>query len=160
MSLNDLQKAFLKNVLVSRDSVVDPDTGDLLDWDTLGETKRTFNVVIDGGGLVITTGVKARIQIPRAWVDIEPVDILGDHATGDVVIDIWKGTSAEGLAGTIVAGDSICGSAKPTVVNARGVSNAAQTGWTKTGNAYDWLYINVDSCADFTNLTLALTVVF
>lgn len=122
--------------------------------------KRTFNVVIDGGGAVITTGVKARIQIPLAWTDIEPVDIVGDHATGDVVLDIWKGTTAEGIAGTIVAGDSICGSAKPTVSNARGVENAAQTGWSKTGNAYDWLYVNVDSVSDFTNLTMAITVVF
>ncbi len=35
MPLNDLQKAFLKNILVSKDGIIDPETGEALDWEGL-----------------------------------------------------------------------------------------------------------------------------
>src|SRR4029079_8241351 len=51
-----------------------------------------IEVVIDGGGAVITTGVKGDVQIPFAGT-IAAVTLLAD-VSGSIVIDIWKDSYA------------------------------------------------------------------
>jgi hypothetical protein len=54
--------------------------------------KATIQFVIDGGGSVITTGVKGDLEIPNDF-EIERVTMLADQS-GSIVVDIWEQTYA------------------------------------------------------------------
>lgn len=76
-------------------------------------------------------------------------------ASGSVVIDIWKDTYANYAP---VVGDTITGSAKPTITTATKANSTTLTGWTTSLAAGDYLEVNVDSVTTITNVTLTLTV--
>lgn len=113
-----------------------------------------IEVEIDGGGATITTGVKAYIKVPFDF-EIVRASLMG-NTSGSIVIDVWRDSWAAFLAGTLVAADSICASAKPTVSGARGAEDATLTGWSKTCTDGQVLAINVDSVATFQKVTLEL----
>lgn len=108
-------------------------------------------VVIDGGGATITTGIKGDVRVPYAGT-ITKVTLLAD-ATGSIVIDIWKDTYAN--YPPLVA-DSITASAKPTLSSAVKSENSTLTGWTTAVSAGDILRFNVDSAATVTRVALIL----
>lgn len=120
----------------------------------LTETRdASIEVVFDGGGAALTTGVKGDIEVPFP-ATILAVRLVADQA-GDVVIDIWKDTYANFPP---VNGDSITASAPPTLSGAAKSEDATLTGWTTSLAKGDWLRFNVDSAATLTRVTLSLTL--
>lgn len=111
----------------------------------------TLNVVIDGGGSAITTGVKGDVVVDFPCT-IEQWTILPDQS-GSIVIDIWKDTYGNFPP---VVGDSITASAKPTLTSATKAQSGILTGWTTSIVAGDTLRFNVDSITTVTRVTLAL----
>lgn len=115
--------------------------------------QSAIEVVIDGGGAAITTGVKGYLEVPfdctvTAWRLVADV-------SGSIVIDVWKDTYAN--FPPLVA-DTIAGSEKPTLSAAQKNEDANLTTWTTALTDGDWLAFNVDSAATVTRVTLALTV--
>lgn len=115
---------------------------------------RPLNFIIDGGGSVITTGIKGDLEVPFAWVDIVSVRLLAD-ASGSIVIDIWKDTYANFPP---TDADSITASAPPTISSATKSEDSTLTGWTQTGSAGDILRFNVDSVTTITRVTVSLVL--
>jgi len=99
--------------------------------------------IIDGAGLVITSGQKGHLEIPFPGI-INRVTLLGDQS-GYINLDIWKDTYAgfEGIAAT----DSICSSFKPTISSAMKYQDSALTGWNKTIVSGNILAYMVESLA-------------
>lgn len=110
------------------------------------------SVVIDGGGAVITTGVKGDLGPFPFACDIEEITLLADQS-GSMVIDIWKDTYANFPP---TDADSITASAPPTISAATKAQDATLTGWTKGIAAGQSLRFNVDSCSSIQRATLAL----
>lgn len=117
-------------------------------------------VVIDGGGAVITTGLKGYLgPVPYDGV-ITQATLLADQG-GAIVIDVWKCTYAQFDAGSThpVDGDSITASAPPTITATNTKSqDSTLTGWTSSGafSAGDVFAFNVDSVTSITRATLTL----
>src|SRR5580765_5872969 len=86
-------------------------------------------IVIDGGGAVITTGVKGFIEVPFACTITAATLLSTDAAvtSGSIVIDIWKDIYAN-YAPTVA--DTITASAKPTLASATKSRDTTLTGWT------------------------------
>lgn len=109
--------------------------------------------VIDGGGAVLSTGIKGDIEVPFACTITQSL-LFADQA-GSAVLDIWKNDYANFppvIANTIVA------SAPPTLSSAVKASDATLTGWTTALAAGDILRFKVVSAATITRLTLALLI--
>jgi len=124
-----------------------------------GSTGPNFSAlvaILDGGGVVLTTGLKGYVEVPFACT-LTQVDLLADRI-GSIVINIWKCTYAQFDAGAThpVVGDKITASAPPTITT--GVKSADPTlaGWTKTIAAGDILAFNVDSVATIQRVTVTL----
>ena len=132
-------------------SAVDELTGRVVAIETLLVTN--LEVIIDGGGAVIGTGVKADVEFPFAGV-IEAARVVSAQ-TGDIVLDLWVDTYANFPP---AVGDSICASAKPTLSAAQKSEDTTLTGWTTTVNAGAWLRVNVDSAVTVGLVTLSLTI--
>lgn len=134
-------------------------TGDVTTSGTLATTLKTaaktraITFGIDGGGSVITTGIKFDIYVPYACT-ITAVTMLADQS-GSAVVDIWKDTYAN-FPPTVA--DSITASAKPTISSATKSQDTTLTGWTTSVSAGDILRFNVDSASTITRLALTLTV--
>lgn len=112
-----------------------------------------LDFIIDGGGSVITPGIKGDVRIPVAMT-ITGVRLYAD-ATGSAVVDIWKDTYANFPA---TVADSITASAKPTLSTANKYEDTTLTGWTKSLSAGDVLRFNVDSASTITRLTVSLSM--
>ena len=118
---------------------------------------RTIGITIDGGGSVITTGVKGFILIPVACT-IKRATLLSVDAaslTGSIVIDIWKIAFAR-YPPTVT--NTITASAKPTLSSAKTSQDSTLTGWTLSINANDVLGFNVDSVTTVTRVLFQLEV--
>jgi len=114
-------------------------------------------LVIDGGGSVITTGVKGFVEVPFACT-ITAVTLLSTDAavtSGSIVIDIWKDSYANYPP---VVGDAITASAKPTLSSATKSRDTTLTGWTTAIAAGDMLGFSVTSVTTLTRVALSLTV--
>lgn len=122
----------------------------------LDDAYDTIQFIIDGGGSVITTGIKGDIMVPfnctvLGW------DIVAD-ASGTIQVDIWKDTYAN-FPPTVA--DTITGTEKPTLSSAQKNQDTALSSWTTTLTRNDWLRINVDSSpapATVTRVTIAIRV--
>jgi hypothetical protein len=114
-------------------------------------------ILIDGGGSVITTGVKGFIEVPFAGTITAATLLSTDAAvtSGSIVIDVWKDTYAN-YPPTVA--DTITASAKPTLASATKSRDTTLTGWTKTIAAGDILGFKVDSVTTLTKVWLSLTV--
>lgn len=113
---------------------------------------KSFGIVIDGGGSVITTGVKGDLVIPYNMT-INSWTILAD-TTGSTVIDIWKDPYS---VYPPVSGDTIItGGTKPNITNSNKNQSVSLTGWNPTITAGDILRFNVDSASTITRITLSL----
>jgi hypothetical protein len=112
---------------------------------------RSFGVVFDGGGAVLTTGLQADVVVPYSMT-ISSWTLIADQV-GSIVIDIWKDNYDNYPA---VVGDSITGSAKPTLSSVIKNQNSTLTGWTTTVNSGDIIRFNVDSVSTITKATLVI----
>lgn len=120
-----------------------------------------WQIEIDGGGSVLTTGVKRRIKIPY---DIEVVsdgtaawEVVLD-VSGSIGLDLWVDTyanypptSADRISGTI-------GSQNPRVASAIKNQSASLTGWTPSLSKGHYLFVAIDSVATATWCTLSLHI--
>lgn len=113
----------------------------------------SISLIIDDGASVITTGLKAYLEIPFACT-IQAVTLLADVA-GSIVVDIWKAAYA---GYPPVVANTITASAKPTITGANKSQDTTLTGWTVAVAAGDILAFNVDSVATIKKLTLSLKV--
>jgi len=103
--------------------------------------------LIDGGGAVITTGIKGDLEIPFACT-ITNVRMFADQ-TGSFIVDIWKDTYANypPTSGDIVLTPSIASSNK-----------SSTGGLAVTAAAGDILRFNVASAATVQRVTISLTM--
>lgn len=116
-----------------------------------------IEVVIDGQGSVITTGLKAWIEVPFACT-ITANRLFADQS-GSIVVNIYKTTYALYAPGTHpVVGDKITASAPPTITTDVKSQDTGLVGWTTSLAAGDVLAFNVDSCSSITKATLSLPV--
>lgn len=116
-------------------------------------TARTIELIIDGGGLVIATGVKADIELGYA-ATITKWTLLADQS-GSIVVNIWKDTFAN-YPPTVA--DKITAAAPPTITTATKGQSSTLTGWTTAITAGDTLRFNVDSVTSIQRVTLALEI--
>jgi len=109
--------------------------------------------VLENAGAVISTGVKAYIEIPfDCYIDEQT---LGADQAGDLVIDLWVDEYAN-YPPTVA--DSITASAKPTLSSSDKDQDSTLTGWTRQLKKGQWLGVKVDSAATVTLATLSLKV--
>lgn len=113
----------------------------------------TITFIIDGGGAVLTTGIKGDLYIPFACT-ITSVTMLADQS-GSVVVDIWKDTYANYPP---TDADSITASAVPTITTDTDSQDTTLTGWSTSISAGDILRFNVDSVTSIKRVTLSLKV--
>ena len=119
----------------------------------LDDAYDNLQIIIDGGGSAITTGIKADLVVPYNCTVIG-WDILGD-ASGSIVVDIWKDTYAN-FPPTVA--DTITGTEKPTLSSAAKNQDVALSTWTTTLTRNDILRFNVDSASTVTRVTLSLRI--
>lgn len=112
---------------------------------------RSFGLSIDGGGGVITTGVKSYLVVPYGCT-ITGWTLLGD-VSGSMVIDVWKDTYAN-YPPTVA--DTITGADKPTISSSTKGQNLTLSAWTTAVTAGDTIGFNVDSCSTITKATLVI----
>lgn len=110
-----------------------------------------MNLVIDGGGSAITTGVKLDVFIPNA-ITLTQATLLADQS-GSIVLDLWVDSYAN-YPPTVA--DTITASAKPTLSSAIKSQDSTLTGWTTAIAAGSSLRVNVDSATTVTRVVLAL----
>lgn len=166
MALTEFQKAFLGQELVSKGSVIDPGTGDPVDWGALisgisdvpglaaalaALSAASVSVVLDGGGLEIADNTIVYVEIP--WACTITAGRLFADVSGSAAVSVWKGTYANYPP---VVGDKISASAPLTITTTTKSQDTTLTGWTKSVSAGDVLAFNVDSCTTITKLTVAL----
>jgi len=111
----------------------------------------TINFIIDGGGSVITTGVRGFVEIAYNMT-ITGWQIFADQS-GSAVVDVWRSTYA---GFPPVVGGSIAGSEKPTLTATQNNQNLALTTWTTALLKGDILSFNVSSMATVQRLTVTL----
>lgn len=112
-----------------------------------------FSYIIDGGGEVITTGIKGDILVPFGC-EITAVGLLAMQS-GNLVIDVWRDSYANFPP---INADSITASAPVTLSGASKSSDTTLTGWSKTLAAGDILRFNVDSCETIQQATIYFKV--
>jgi hypothetical protein len=136
--------------------------GDIYVDGTLTGHRGEITITLDGGGSVLTTGAMGVFRVPRACTITKWTVLAADGAmlSGSIVLDLWKDTWANYLAGTLTVADTITAAAKPTVSAARGAESSSLTGWTPAITAGDAIAVNVDSVSTFTRVALVLEVRF
>lgn len=110
-------------------------------------------VIIDGGGVAITTGVKGYASIPITGTIVR-ARMLADQV-GSAVVDVWKDTFAN-YPPTVA--DTITAAAKPTLAAADHSDDTTLAGWTTAVTVGDVLGFKVDSAATITRLKLELWI--
>jgi hypothetical protein len=141
-----------------------PTDGQVMKWNSGANawepalTVDTIQFVIDGGGSVITTGMKGYVEVPWNYT-ITEVTLLGDN-TGSIVVNVYKCSYGQfdGGATHPVAGDKITSSAPPTISSATKSQDSTLSGWTKTGLGGSILAFNVDSVTTLQRVTISLKV--
>lgn len=112
----------------------------------------TIQYVIDGGGTVITTGIKNDLDVPFNAV-LYGYQSLVDGASGKIQVDIWKDVFANfppTSADTMVGGNPVLLSAVTSK------SDTTLSGWTTQITKGDVLRFNVDAISALTKCTISL----
>ena len=119
----------------------------------------SVGIVLDGGGVTITTGLKGFLYCPRAGTIVAATLLSTDPAVtpATLVVNIWKRPYAT-YPPTVA--DKITASAPPTLAAAVKGQDVTLTGWTVAIAAGDVLAFNVDSCTAGIRVMLQLTVQF
>jgi hypothetical protein len=112
---------------------------------------RQITVILDGGGAVLTTGVKTDLYVTFACT-ITAATLIAD-VSGSVVLDVLK-SAAFGTVPTT----SIVASAPPTLSSASSGQDVTLTGWTTSVAAGSRFRFSVASVATITRLLFVLTL--
>lgn len=113
----------------------------------------SFGITVDGGGSVIPTGLRGFVLMPYSGT-ITEWTIIGDQS-GSAVVDIWKVAYA-GMPPDV--GDSITGSALPTLTSSQTAQSSTLTGWTTSVTSGDVIAFNVNSATTVTRLNLSVKI--
>jgi hypothetical protein len=109
-----------------------------------------LGISIDGGGSVITTGVKQYLRVPYNCT-ITSYELVADRS-GSLIIDVDKSTYD-----TFSLSASIAGSSLPTLSNESKSRSTDLAGWgTTTLTAGEYLFFDVTSAVDIQKVTLTL----
>jgi len=115
--------------------------------------EATINVIIDGAGAVIASGVKGDIEIPFPLV-VLGWTLLADQS-GSIVIDLWKDTYAN-YPPTVA--DTVTGTEKPTLASTIKNQDLTLTSWNRVWASGDIVRFNVDSAATILRISLSIRV--
>ena len=119
----------------------------------IAPAKAELAFVIDGGGSVITAGVKGHLPVPFGCT-IDRVTLTADQP-GSIQVDIWKSS----YAGFPPAdANSITGGHEPKITADSKSEDTTLTGWSKSLDDGDILAFNVDSAVTITRVTVNLHV--
>lgn len=113
---------------------------------------------MDGGGLVLTTGVKGYLTMPFNGT-IVSAELLSTSAS-TTTIDIWKTTYALFDAGAThpVVGDSITASRYLTLVSSVKYLDSTLTGWTTSFSKGDIFAFSILANSSSQHVTVSLGV--
>jgi len=125
-----------------------------VDWNADHTTEGAVEIVIDGAGVAITSGIKADIILPFAG-HFTSWTLLAD-VTGSIIVDLWRDTYSN-FPPTVA--DAITGSEHPTLTSGTSSTGSTLAGWTTGFAKGDVLRVNVDSATSVTRVTLTLAVV-
>ena len=115
-------------------------------------TYVSANVIIDGGGALITTGQKVKLFFDFAVV-IEAWTALG-NTTGSAVMELWRDSYTNYPPNSA---DKITASAPISIPsNSTKAASEALTGWSTSISAGDVLTVNLNTIENFTQITLDL----
>lgn len=116
-----------------------------------------LEMIVDGIGNVIGTGVKGYLEVPFN-MSLSQAVLLADE-TGSIVVDIWRCTFAQFDGGVThpVVTDRITASAQPTISSATSSKDSTLSGWVTTLNKGDILAVNVISCTAIKRVTVSLS---
>lgn len=112
---------------------------------------HTLNLVVDGHGTELTTGIKGD-AIVDFYCTIVSWSLVAD-AAGDIALDLWR-SSFTGYPPT--GTDSIVASSPPTLTGTDKNGDDVLAGWDLDLDAGDIIRLNVDSVTDLTRIVLAL----
>lgn len=124
------------------------------DWEMIASGESAIEFVIDGGGSVITTGIKGDVEVPFSGT-IVACTMLADRS-GSIVVDIWKKDYANFPP---TDADSITAAAPPTIGATVKSQDTTLTGWTTALTKGQVLRYNVDSCIAIERCTVSLLCV-
>lgn len=118
----------------------------------------SIQYVIDGGGTVLSTGLKGFIEVPFACTILE-ARLFSDQL-GSVVVDIFKCTYAQFDSGVThpLSGDKITASTPLTISSTYKTSDETLTGWTTSIAAESVLGFNINSATTIQRVTVVLKV--
>ena len=107
--------------------------------------------IIDGGGLVLLTGIQGYIQVPFNC-QITSVSMLADQV-GSITVGIAKGTYSAFPTVSIIVGAS-----PPTITAGVKTFDNTLVGWSPNITAGDILAFSINSIATITRVTVTLNV--
>lgn len=118
-----------------------------------GAIRGTIQVLIDGGGSDLTTGIAAYVEVPGPFT-VDTVTLLASSG-GQAFIGLWKDTYANFPP---TSGDTIATSGVPIVSGGQKnqYTGASLSGWTLTFAQGDILGVNVHSVSGIQKLTVGL----
>jgi hypothetical protein len=121
----------------------------------LSASKRSIDITIDGGGSVISPGVKGHSQRVPYNFRISKVSVLATPS-GSITLDLWKAAYAD--FSETVPGDANSITALTPVKIIGGVKSedAVLENWIRDISAGDILRVNVDACSGITFCTITL----
>lgn len=136
-----------------------PSVGDRWEWDGAAwvpvtpETTFPFslNYVIDGGGAVLTTGVKGHVYVPYTST-ITSAGLFAEES-GNLEVDIWVANYVGALP---VGSDTITGGNELTLSASAATLDTTLTGWDTAVTAGSLIRFNIDSVATITRVTIVL----
>lgn len=114
---------------------------------------RQFGITVDGGGSVITTGLKGYIRVPYSMTITGWEVVASDGLAGAIRFDVWKNTYGNiplSVADTITAFD------KPLISATGYQGSGVAAGWDTAVAAGDYIGFNVDSVATLTRVHLSI----
>jgi len=129
-------------------------TGISMSGTTLSATGSggSLGITLSGSGGTITTGSKGYARMPRAGT-ITSWTLVGDQASGSIVVDVKRSTYAGFPTTTSIAGTDL-----PTISSAQKATDSTLTGWGSTSLAQgDIIEFVVNSCTAFTFITLSIS---
>lgn len=118
-----------------------------------GPVTYKIGITVDGGGAVITTGVKGFSSVPASGTIIR-ARMLADQS-GSAVINVWKDVFAN-YPPTVA--DKITAAAPPTLTAQDHSEDVTLTGWTTSVTVGDVIGFNVDSATTVQRVTLELWI--
>lgn len=119
---------------------------------SLSSVSVDIEAFIDGGGSVLTDGLKMWLHIPVAMT-ITAWHVLADQS-GSITVDILRSTTGSGLPASSIVGSGNMPSLSSAITN-----QAVPAGWTSTSlNAGDWVGFNITgSVTSVTKINVTLT---